>query len=939
MEKKWFKELPIARYAESIASQLNTVGRCVLTSPTGTGKTIYLPLHLLTAVEGISKVYVSQPRISQAESNSATAIEGCGQPDMIGHITGRGTSSNANASVVYMTEGILTSKLGKEDMSSTLVVIDEAHELELNTIINLYKARELGCKVLIMSATVQGTMFASYLNCNVVEATTTSFSVEGSPVFGSVITSQNLTSTVNTRLEEGYNFIVICPGKKEIAEVQAIVEAYATKASSKVTVYLMHGEMDSKDRMAYLQHKEGQAVIIATNIGRTGLTYPKWIKSVIDLGQIRHMVNVKGVKQLTTYSVSKAEVAQAAGRIGRMQLEQGSMPYKYTLIGSYDSRQQYPLRAIDLLDAREFVVNTLSQGVDNENLITPYNQMEYNEVLEELRANDVIESNNSFTVKGKRIAPLLTMLEYNQALILYYAMELGIAKEVAKFLAIEAYTKFGTVIDKKADEDKTNKFFSKFVSTSYANIKLYDSIVAKKNNKEVRQAKESMTFYMAEQEALEGYRKLSIILSQLGYMTDTQQVTEQLCSVVVVAAKGCKAYRVAFDTKVSAASEGSYFSYTTGTVTSIGRATFLTNVTYFNEAVVALVYKLDPSLFTKERVFNADSETVTVYAMGNAEMRISTPLTTEEIHAKAVSSIYLPNYQSQIKVVNTKLELLGEDKVVLVIKTVPTFASVESQKELIIESLEKSIEDIKKHYSFVNEILPDSYKGSSVSYSAERILLAVSSLSNFLTLPLELGGVVVFYCYKGQGVLSHTELSQLYYDYVANEKKQEEIEKERLVINSYKACVKVDFKLSVEELIDSFTVEYNSLLSADVYKYIAQEKDAFYWRKTDQRDIAESEKESLKTMALDFYYCQEFEHSIGEINAYLDEIDYRSLTAKQSLLCEALEDVLKEFDSSLSMYVFHVQAVRLLNQLIEDRKDETESESDLAVMLRQAMLG
>jgi len=653
--KDWYLNLPISSYVDAIANQLNDNGRCVLTSATGTGKTIYLPYYLRQTVKGISKVYVSQPRVAQAESNAATAIEGSGQSQLIGHITGRGTSSNTNAQIVYMTEGILTSKLDKEDMSDVLVIIDEAHQLEFNTVVNLYKCMILGCKVLVTSATVQGSMFADYLSCSIIEATTTSHHVEGSPVFGKIDSTHDLRSVINTRLQEGYSFITICPGKGEIKEVVDMITTYTNKTANKVSVYVMHGELDNKERMAYLQHKEedGQAVIVATNIGRTGLTYPSWIKAVVDLGVIRHLVNNKGVKDLTDFDVSKAEIIQAAGRIGRIALEEDSLPYKYTLIGSYDNRKDYPLRAIDLLDAREFVVNTIAQNIDNDKLITPYDQGLYNNILEELRNNNVIDESNRFTDKGKKIAPLLTMLEYSQALIVYYSIKLGIAKEAIKFLAIEAYTKFGTVVDKLADEDKVRSFFSNYTSTSYANIKLFNSIVKRINlknrksdlmdkladkdtkdfssvSKELEKinkalSKKSITFFMAEQQAIEGYRKLSHILARLGYKKDSVQVNETLVSTVIVAANGCPSHRVGYNNKVSpfSSSRDRYYTNATGVVTTIKKATFLENVTYFDQSILRSVFNLDPSLFTVSKEYRSDDGVkVNVYELGNCELSI-----------------------------------------------------------------------------------------------------------------------------------------------------------------------------------------------------------------------------------------------------------------------------------------------------------------------------
>jgi hypothetical protein len=327
---------------------------------------------------------------------------------------------------------------------------------------------------------------------------------------------------------------------------------------------------------------------------------------------------------------------------------------------------------------------------------------------------------------------------------------------------------------------------------------------------------------------------------------------------------------------------------------------------------------------------------VSVYNLGSAELRISTPLTVEDIHNKAVNSIYLSTYQDQIQEVNTKLELLGEDKVVLEINTEPTFCTVEEQKSLIIKSLEKSIEDIKTQHTYLNDMLPSNYNGYDLTYTNGKVILTVDTLATFTSLPLQIEGIDLFYAYDEYSSLSYSDLSQKYGKYLAKIEQEKAKEVESKKIENFVDYPKVDFTKSVNHLIDSFSREYNSLLECYVYQYIVKEGNTYYWKKTMYECTADTNKELFKSMITRSYESQEFQYSIEEMLDYIESNSYSGhLTNKQEILCEQLDSILESANGSYSVQHYHNKAIKVYQQILNDSKIEIES--DLALKLRMAM--
>ena len=194
--------LPIALVRSDIAAALSCSDMLVVCGETGCGKTTQVPQYLLDDAilrgDGTScSIVVTQPRrvaaMSVADRVAFERLEAApGAPGAsVGYQVRLDAARTSATQLLFCTAGIMLRRLHGDPLleGTSHVVVDEVHERSLQTDLLLTILRDLsvrriaagrpGIKVVLMSATVDASFFAGYLEgCPVVSAVGRSFPVE-----------------------------------------------------------------------------------------------------------------------------------------------------------------------------------------------------------------------------------------------------------------------------------------------------------------------------------------------------------------------------------------------------------------------------------------------------------------------------------------------------------------------------------------------------------------------------------------------------------------------------------------------------------------------------------------------------------------------------------------------------------------------------------------
>jgi len=324
-------DLPIDTILPDLRAALRRTGRAVLQAPPGAGKTTRVPLALLPDVAG--KILMLEPRRLAARGAAARMAETLGEP--LGQTVGYRMRGDAQVSkdtrIEVITEGILTAMLQSEpDLPGVDVVIfDEFHERSLTADLGLALTWEVrgafrdDLQIVVMSATLDAAPVAAMLDdAPILTAEGRAFAVDirhrDRPVPQGQRYEAAMAGLVHRALEdvpEG-SCLVFLPG---VGEINRVAQALGALPSD-VTLHKLYGAMPFKDQQAATRPpKVGRHLVLSTAIAETSLTLPD-IRVVVDGGRARRarFDPSRGMSQLVTERVTKAEATQRAGRAGRV---------------------------------------------------------------------------------------------------------------------------------------------------------------------------------------------------------------------------------------------------------------------------------------------------------------------------------------------------------------------------------------------------------------------------------------------------------------------------------------------------------------------------------------------------------------------------------------------------------------------------------------------
>lgn len=311
----------------------------VLRSPTGSGKSTRVPLHLLEELEesGLEgEIWVVQPRRlaarSLAQHVAGLVGEACGE--RVGYRVRFDVRTGPRTRIVFLTPGVALRQLASADAASRrvrAVLIDEFHErgAEADAVGALVLASRScghGPSLWLLSATIDMEPLARWMEpfgkVALLESEGRQFPVSIQHRGSSVSDlCESLARAVVDQLRERPQGDLLCflPGVGEIRRTSDLL-ARRLPGDGQIRILPLHGDMDPQEQDAALRPApQGSIhVILATNVAETSLTLPG-VRHVIDGGYARvaRFDPRRGLDTLYTIRASQRSADQRAGRAGR----------------------------------------------------------------------------------------------------------------------------------------------------------------------------------------------------------------------------------------------------------------------------------------------------------------------------------------------------------------------------------------------------------------------------------------------------------------------------------------------------------------------------------------------------------------------------------------------------------------------------------------------
>jgi ATP-dependent helicase HrpB len=458
------QEAPLAKSAADIERCIKEQKHLLLTAPTGTGKSSYLPW--LLAGEN-KKVTVLQPR-QLAARELAKFLSACyGEPvgETVGYKFRFESKTSKNTKILFQTYGSFLAEFSKYTpplrgtpliegnfcgMKGNFLdwlVFDEFHERRQEMDLLLGAALAGGQRVAVLSAELERESLENYLGVKCLKIENPGFPVDiihQEPRAGEPVAAQVERAVKNILYNEiGGTTLVFLPGKAEISQCRERVSQSLGKNSPEL--FSLFGGQLKEEQEKIFDKSENARIIFTTNIAETSLTIPN-VKAVIDSGfeKMAFDENNTGLRTLRLSRIAMQNAVQRTGRAGRTQ--------KGLCIRLWSEREEAGFAQaikpeIERLNPARFLLQKKmleNNTGKNISLLGKIQEQKEKNALQELLNLNLIDENKNITELGKK-----TLLVPVQSLEL--AAALAHQKKISKaILAIsmilESENKSGNIL-------------------------------------------------------------------------------------------------------------------------------------------------------------------------------------------------------------------------------------------------------------------------------------------------------------------------------------------------------------------------------------------------------------------------------------------------------------------------------------------------------------
>ena len=317
-------DLPICALEDPFADALQR-GPVVVTSPTGSGKSTWIPCWAAGLTRDVAdpppRVLVVEPRRVACRSLARFVARSLqfelGQ--QVGYAVRHDDRLGRRTRLAYVTPGVALRLLdGARLTRDQVVILDEFHQRGLETDLLLAVLLAQGHRRLcVLSATMDAGRVAAHVKGTVLEARGRVYPVQiryldPDPVpHGRHLAERVAAALLQLRCAHG-DVLVFLPGKAEIAACQSRLAGHPD-----FDPLPLHAELSSASQDQAFAPADRRRVILATNVAETSITLP-YVRSVIDSGLVRRTVYREGRGALTLAAIAMDAADQRAGRAGRL---------------------------------------------------------------------------------------------------------------------------------------------------------------------------------------------------------------------------------------------------------------------------------------------------------------------------------------------------------------------------------------------------------------------------------------------------------------------------------------------------------------------------------------------------------------------------------------------------------------------------------------------
>jgi len=361
------ERLPVDERLEEVRDALAAHGRCVLTAPTGSGKsTRVAPALLDDPRRARERIWLLQPRrvAARALARRIASERGVELGTEVGYRVRLERVERRDTRLLVATTGAFLAELARDPelAGTSTVVLDEFHERSLDADLALAFARELredlglDLEIVAMSATLEVAPLVRFLGgAPVVEAHGRAFevTVEHLPARA----DERVEATVERAVREWLlpqddtgDALVFLPGA---GEIRRVIERLGTPlARAGWDALPLFGELSAAEQDAVFEEGPRPKLIVATNVTETSLTLPR-VTRVIDSGLLRRarFDADRGLTRLEVERASKASLEQRRGRAGRVAPGRCLRLFSPNEERAFAEREEPEVHRADLADA------------------------------------------------------------------------------------------------------------------------------------------------------------------------------------------------------------------------------------------------------------------------------------------------------------------------------------------------------------------------------------------------------------------------------------------------------------------------------------------------------------------------------------------------------------------------------------------------------------
>ena len=441
-------DLPIHAVLPDLRAALRADGAAVLIAPPGAGKTTAVAPALLGEDWCTGEIILTSPRRVAARAAAERIAELIGEKPggTVGYQTRMDSKVSVHTRIRIVTEAILVNRLVADPELSgvSAVLFDEAHERHLDSDLGLALALETrgvlreDLRVLVMSATIDGTRFARLLgeDAPVIESKGQSFPLEVKWLGGNSsqsIEDQVASGVMQAWREQDGDILAFLPGMREIERVRERL----SERLPDTPILPLHGQIDpAGQRSAIRRDAQGRRrIVLATAIAETSLTLDG-VSCVVDggLARLAEFDRAAGTTQLVTRRASQAASAQRAGRAAR----QGpGIAYRLWEEAGHIGRPEFAPPEIETADLTSLTLRLARWGTRDASSLAwldPPPEASIAAARSSLEAMGALDRAGNITALGEAIGEM--PMAPHEAAALLHASRVGIGEETAQLIML-----------------------------------------------------------------------------------------------------------------------------------------------------------------------------------------------------------------------------------------------------------------------------------------------------------------------------------------------------------------------------------------------------------------------------------------------------------------------------------------------------------------------